>query len=266
MNEDIDILKIVHDRNTRKTGAQNINIAVVGSPGLGKSWLALRLCEIYYKRFLNKKFTADNVIFTISEFLNLINKLPPKSFIIFDDSGLKYSNKKWFEELNQILGYTIQSFRFKIINVIFTIPIINFMDKVGVNLLQARVDMIKPSWGNFKRLRFNPYDKKIYEHRIGLMEVAPPNEELTTAYENKKLEYITREYKTYYNISKMREARTMSIEGLVDLVKNDPNSFKIKGRYNARLIQSDLHIPKERAYEVLAQIVKQREQKTKGGK
>lgn len=261
MRVDKDILEIIHKRNIRRRGKKNINCAIIAESGSGKSYAGLRFSELYYSRYMDAPFTVNNIVFTISEFLQLVKVLPPCSFIIFDDAGLKYSSVRWFEELNQILGWTLQSYRWKIINVLFTIPVLKWLDRIGRGMLHARIDMISPGYGIFKRVSYSQDRDQSYTTRILGLEFSMPNKELRRAYENKKQRFLTREYNIYYSQAKRREGKQLSVDELTQVVLDSPLDYQIKGRFNARLIQSNLYIAKERAYQILAQIVKMKEGK-----
>lgn len=242
-----DPLEALYIRNTRKKGAKNLNCAVIGESGSGKSYMCLRWSDQYYKRFLKNKFSVDNVVFTITEFLDLVKNLPNCSIIIFDDAGLKYSSKRWWDELNQILGYTMQSFRYKIINVFFTIPILKWLDNVGRGMLHSRIEMKDPGVGVYKKLEYNPSMDKIYETSLYNLEVSKPPIKLVNQYEKKKSLFLAEEYQEYYLKAKKREEKPLTIgaeavSNYVDMVLNDMGRFSLKGKLNRDIIQVELNL------------------------
>jgi hypothetical protein len=259
MAQERDLLEMIHKRNIRRKGAKNLNSAIVAESGTGKSWAGIRICEVFYDRYLDVPFTADNIVFTISEFLKLVKVLPECSFIIFDDAGLKFSSVKWFEELNQILGWTLQSYRWKIINVIFTIPVLKWLDRIGRGMLHARLDMIKPGYGVFKRYAYSQDYDKAYATRILSLYLDEPNKKLVEEYEAKKRKFLKREYDMYLRTAEKRESQLLTIDQIVDIVLEAPDIYKYKRKFNARLIQTNLNIGKDKAYLALANIVKLKE-------
>src|SRR3990167_817951 len=63
---------------------ENYILMIEGMPGKGKSYAALKLGEA-----LDRNFTIKNVVFSVGEFLALLNETPPKgSVIVWDESGI----------------------------------------------------------------------------------------------------------------------------------------------------------------------------------
>lgn len=211
----VDFLELLHDRNTAKYGAKNINCGVIGESGSGKSYGAIRIGELYYKRFMDKPFPVKNVVFSISEFLERIGEFGKDekcSILIFDDAGLKYSSARWFEELNQILGYTLQSYRYRIINVFFTIPILKWLDRIGRGMLHGKIELKSVGNGAYYKIRYNQFNDKIYNRRTCLIKFNLPNKKLTDAYEKKKHKFLEIEYNSYLQEAKAREMRKLELD------------------------------------------------------
>jgi hypothetical protein len=113
--------------NTLHKKNENYLALFLGKTGSGKSWAALNLAET-----LDPNFNVDNVVFTAIDFIHLINKdLPKGTCIIFDDAGVGYSNREWWTFSNQLVNMVLQSFRYKNYAVIFTTPVITYIDKVS---------------------------------------------------------------------------------------------------------------------------------------
>lgn len=211
----VDFLQILHDRNTAKQGAKNLNCAIIGESGSGKSYGALRMAELYYKLYLNKRFSTKNVVFSISEFLSRVGDFGAESkcsILIFDDAGLKYSSARWFEELNQILGYTLQSYRYRIINVFFTIPVLKWLDRIGRGMLHGKIELKSIGNGAYYKLRYNQFNDKIYNRRTCLMKFNLPGRALTRNYEEKKHKFLEIEYNSYLQEAKAKEMRKMELD------------------------------------------------------
>jgi adenylate kinase family enzyme len=257
--EKLNLNVMIYRRNHKKKGAQNINIALTGEPGTGKSYNALRICEEYYEDYLERPFPHENIVFDITGFLNRVRALGKCNNIIFDDSGLKYSSKRWFEELNQILGYTIQSYRFKIINVLFTCPYLSLIDSVGRNLIHARIESIKPSWAKIYQVTYADRMKKSYEKRIAICNFKEPKKDLVKYYEKEKRKFLDKEYRHYYNVAQKKERRHIPIDELLTDILNHPEDFKIKNRFNFALIMAKLNVSRDIAYQLLHLLVKEKE-------
>lgn len=211
---EVDFYQLLYDRNIKKKGAKNLNCALLGESGSGKSYTATSLCIEYYKTKLGKKFPIENIVFDIEEFLERVNSWERKekcNCLIFDDAGLKYSSSKWFEELNQILGYTLQSYRYRIINVFFTIPVLKWLDRIGRGMLHGRIELKGVSkngaFGAYYKRTYNQQTDTYYDRRTCLLAVNPPEKSERSffrAYENKKHNFLQKEYDNYLKAAKRR--------------------------------------------------------------
>lgn len=89
----------------------NMNFLAVisGDTGSGKSFTALRIGELLGKVF-NVPFTVDQVLFNPTDFFKLIQVLPSRSTIIFDEGSVdskekipyEYNNELKVEEIEEI--------------------------------------------------------------------------------------------------------------------------------------------------------------------
>lgn len=243
----IDFLQQLHDRNTVKLGAKNLNCAIIGESGSGKSYGALRIAELYYKIYLNKRFSTKNVVFSISEFLERVDTFGKEekcSILVFDDAGLKYSSARWFDELNQILGYTLQSYRYRIINVFFTIPILKWLDRIGRGMLHSKIELKSIGNGAYYKIRYNQFNDKIYNRRTCLIKFNLPGPALTRAYEEKKHKFLQIEYTSYLQEAKAREMRKLEldkqdIEFYITKLLKDPDIYLNKrNTFDWRIIKN----------------------------
>lgn len=257
MNE---FLELLHKRNTNPRGPRNINLVVIGESGIGKSYATLRIADQYYIVKLNRPFPVENVVFTISEFIERVKSLGKCSIIIFDDAGLKYSSTKWYEELNQVLGYTLQSYRYKIINVIFTIPVKDWLDRIGRGMLHGQIEMKFVGQGVYTRMKYNSYRKQVYYKRLFLMNFAKPNDDLIGNYERKKKKFLDREYSIYLTQAKKKEGRVLSNDEIIKEILLDPKPYMIKDNFQLGLIQHNFNLAHNRSYAVLVVLRKMREE------
>jgi ABC-type dipeptide/oligopeptide/nickel transport system ATPase component len=244
------IVDLIIERNTKSKFARNINIALVGESGTGKSWGGLRIGELYYKKKYNRPFPVDNVVFTITEFLKMVRTLDKGSIIIFDDAGLKYDSKRWWDELNQVLGYTLQSYRYKIINVFFTVPVTDFVDKVGRTMLHGQIWFKIEGVGVYQKFKYHQNYKKTFVRNKRSIIFNPPNMDLVNAYEEKKNHFLTFEYAAYYAKAKKRRGKQLTVEEIINIILENPEKFKDPKtkKFNANLIHSYTEIAINRCY------------------
>lgn len=103
---------------------ENFLGAFIGRTGRGKSWSAMRLCEL-----VDPDFSIDRIVFTPSEFRDQVfSDLPVGSAVLWDDAGVGISSRDWQSTLNKDILKIAQSFRYKRLVTIFTMPAMDFID------------------------------------------------------------------------------------------------------------------------------------------
>lgn len=250
------LIDSLYARNTKKNGAKNLNCVCIGESGDGKSYGIIRLAEMFYNEKLDMKFPTENIVFTKSEFLDRIVNLGKCSIVIFDDSGMEYSSKKWFEELNQILGFTMQTYRFKIINVFFTLPHKRWLDNVARGMLHGQIIMRYPGVGVYYKLQHNSFNNKVYHYRKRIIDFKLPDESLTNVYEDMKQEFLNTKYKYYLEEAKKSDSLVISIEDHVSSVLDSIDNFKLNKRLNISLIEYNLGVSNYTARTIYAVVRK----------
>jgi len=111
----------------RLKGHLNLNMSIVGDTGAGKSYLALRLGELISKRF-NTPFTIEQVLFDPTQFFKIIQVLPSRSVIMFDESSVSLDSHKWMTVQNKMLSYVTETYRFKEFVTVFCLPSLHMLD------------------------------------------------------------------------------------------------------------------------------------------
>lgn len=207
----------------------------------------MRIGELYYKNYLHKRFPTKNIVFTISEFLERVGEFGKNekcSILIFDDAGLKYSSSRWFDELNQILGYTLQSYRYRIINVFFTIPVLKWLDRIGRGMLHGRIELKSIGNGAYYKTSYNQFNDKIYNRRTCLIKFNLPGNALINKYEEKKHNFLQIEYNGYLQEAKQREMQKLEldkqdIEFYITKLCKDPDPFlNSRNTFDWRIIKN----------------------------
>ena len=86
---------------------RNLIALFIGDTGSGKSLSSIRLAER-----VDPNFSVDRIVFTVKEFLDLVNSgLPAGSVIVFDDAGLGINARLWQEMSARVFGMLTQGFR-----------------------------------------------------------------------------------------------------------------------------------------------------------
>lgn len=130
IQENETIIDLVHDRLYKKN--QNFLAVFSGPTGSGKTYSALKFAEL-----IDPNFTADNVVFSAKEFIDKVNDPNTKkgTCIIFDEAGVDYDRRNWHSFTNQALNHITQSFRYRNLAIIYTVPSMSFIDKTAQKLL-----------------------------------------------------------------------------------------------------------------------------------
>jgi len=103
---------------------QHFVLLIVGRPGSGKSYTALRIAEL-----IDENFTLNNVAYTPAEFIKLVRELSEGSVVIFDEAGVGVYSRDWQNKINRAFAKLVQILRYKRLGIIFTTPHAMFLDK-----------------------------------------------------------------------------------------------------------------------------------------
>lgn len=116
------ILNIINNRIHEER--RNVNVAIVGRPGTGKSETVM----LKFMHLIDPEFKPENmkerVVFDPYKFLNLIDSkgLKRGSCLGFDEAQAKLSNKDFTQWINKALGVLMQTYRNRGYIVFYTIP------------------------------------------------------------------------------------------------------------------------------------------------
>lgn len=196
----------------------NLNCITIltGPTGSGKSWGALDLAERTDPGFRdNPKTAIDRVVFPPTEFLSLAAEtaLPDKSSLVWDDAGLGMPSRKWFDFLNQAVGFVAQSFRFRRLLWFITVPDKAFIDSIPRRLHHFEIEYfprrdpeapgrakvfevstssrLGKTYLKYPRLRVGRQVVKLTSVRF-----SRPSDELVALYEAKRSSYMMELYDT----------------------------------------------------------------------
>jgi hypothetical protein len=231
---------------------RNFLIAIVGETGSGKSYMGLKIGECLDP---NRDFNIDHVTFTPDEFFDFLSKAKNNCFVLFDEAGVSFSHREYMSMINKMLGMVFQTFRYKFINVIFTLPSLGYMDYVGRGLLHAVIRMTDRGKGVVYRVQKNMLGRNIYYPKIGILETYPPSEALAKAYEEKKARIMDRRYELWSDeikaSQKAIEWKYKTIKEIAEEVLKHYDDFTgRKGKIDAALISGQLGIGMSKAYMV----------------
>lgn len=145
------------------------NVCVTGEPGIGKSYESFDICRVFEGRYKTVKdtwkerFSVDQIVFTHSDYMDLILRLRMGKSIVFDEPSYAMGKRDWFKDLQKVLVHTLESQRF-LIHPLF-IPIINMslLDKTIRNyLIQYQIHVLGRGHGLVYRLSPSQATDKVY--------------------------------------------------------------------------------------------------------
>jgi len=245
---------------------KNFLMAMIGGTGSGKSYAAVELA-----RQLDPNFSVDRVIFTPQEFMALVNAgLPAGSVILFDEAGVSMDSRTWYSVMNKMINYVLQTFRHRNLIVIFTVPLLKFVDSNARNLFHAFCIMKqikkteKASYGSFYNLDINYRTGQVFtkkprilsgqeQIRVDYIRFSMPPKPLVEAYERKRGAFtkkLNEDIESELTAIAAKE-KQLSNQELVDKVLDDVAYFRFikKGepRISSMKIAAKFGVGKSRA-------------------
>jgi DNA-directed RNA polymerase subunit RPC12/RpoP/adenylate kinase family enzyme len=185
---------------------RNLIALFIGDTGSGKSMSAIRLAER-----VDPNFSVDRIVFTVQDFLELVNSgLPAGSVIVFDDAGLGINARLWQEMSARVFGMLTQGFRYKQILTFITVPDETFIERQSRRLVHIRFEATDvQGLMKMKLLSRNTFDPEhpmakfprihrgISEIIVKMVKFRLPSDDLREKYEAKKKEYMEKRFKKF---------------------------------------------------------------------
>lgn len=185
---------------------RNLIALFIGDTGSGKSLSSIRLAER-----VDPNFNVDRIVFTVDDFLALVNSgLPPGSVIVFDDAGLGINARLWQEMSARVFGMLTQGFRYKQILTFITVPDETFIERQSRKLVHIRFEATDvQGLMKMKLLSRNTFDPEhpmakfprihrgISEIVVKMVKFRLPSDDLREKYEVKKKEYMERRFREF---------------------------------------------------------------------
>lgn len=199
------IINYIHELVANKQ--ENFLGLWVGKPGKGKSWGALRTCEVLNERF-GRRMTMKYVVGDIASFMGLVRELSFKHeagedvrgiCILYDEAGISMDNRDWQSKIHKVMNDCAEIFRFLGLIVMFTVP--------GKGRIDSKLrELIHGIWHPKSKTRDHinakfylleesvALDKEFKRHlrleyrgwkcRVTNVRIMKPTKELATAYQN----------------------------------------------------------------------------------
>lgn len=188
---------------------QNVIILIVGQTGSGKSLSAI---SIALK--LDPEFTVEKrVVFSTHEFIKTMNspEMHIGSVLIYDDAGIGINARDWQQNTAKLFGKITQSFRYKQLITIITVPKMSFIEKQSRNLVHLLLKgtstqgLFKPfylidnpfdpdkAWTKYPVITFSRRGRR-KEVQITRVKFPMPPKDIVEEYETKKEKFMEAEY------------------------------------------------------------------------
>ena len=191
---------------------------VTGPTGIGKTYCALRQCEMY-----DPKFDSSRIVFTMKEFLDLLPSLPSKSFVLWDEAGVSVGHRTWLSPANMAIAMVAQSFRYRFINVIFALPSRFYLDKVPRELCHYEVMMQRRGVGSVYKIYKSAFVDMTYTKYLGHIYLSFPSKHLCEEYERMRAEH---QDALYERLRKEQDVLTMKHEEKLDKALQPKRTFE----------------------------------------
>jgi hypothetical protein len=196
-----------HIRYLMLEQGKNFIIVVVGRVRVGKSWSALRLAEN-----IDENFTADNIVFSAQEFMAIINEkenqIKEGAIILWEEGGVGLNSKNWYSMLNRFTNLILETWGYKHLCLIITVPNFSFIDNSTRKMVNLRINciervkdrgvvkaiaeelsiMYKPNGEELKRTSPR-LSIRGWTYKMTRLEIRKPSIKLRHAYEIKQLEF-----------------------------------------------------------------------------
>ena len=174
----VDLLK------ARNYDKYNNLIIIEGETGTGKSCMGLSLLQ-----HLDAYAGAENLIFEKTEFYEALKKFR-RGTVIWDEAGVYISHRKWLSEEQINIMQILQSFRYRKLNVIFTLPSAGYMDKVAREMCHFLINVQGRGVGQVYRIMKTAYQSWTYTPFMGVLYSQMPTAGLWDEFTKKHDAYI----------------------------------------------------------------------------
>lgn len=189
---------------------KNILAGISGSTGSGKTYIALRTCELWYKFWFNEEYPIKNVCFSVGELMRRLSsgEMREGDILILEEAGVNLGSSDWQIKVVKMFNYVLQSFRSMNVGVIMTLPVLTMLAKQARQLLHFQLitqgidfrtntskakclfhqlnQMSGKSYWKYMRIRY--MGKNVAVERMGF---SLPSEKLRNEYEAKKIKFVS---------------------------------------------------------------------------
>lgn len=190
--------------NRRKEN-RSVIIVVVGEPGEGKSWLAMRFAQIFDKDFdvLDPDESPEpgkdpsQVVFERSNFFFLIGKDTPLKYgqvIMPDEAQYAAGSRRWYEELQIDLMEQVESVRSMGFIIVIVALHLDLLDKIIRKFVLTYMFRVSERGKAIVYRLYTPtFGDKMHQKRLGIMYLQMPDIEYCSSNRCLRCEYLNTE-------------------------------------------------------------------------
>lgn len=199
--------------------------------------------------------------------MDLLPQIPNKGWCVWDEVGVALSHRRWQSEINVQIMQVIQSFRYKLINVIFTVPSASYVDKVPREMCHYVIRMQRRGVASVYRIRKSPFEGFTYTPFLGTIYTEMPTEILYQDFRRSHTEHQERLYEQSRQRMEASEKRDKerldkalnpkdTMQVLVDKARLilpqivNPHKDTDQGLINVVELRRILDIPHNKAYNI----------------
>lgn len=226
---------------------KNFLAALTGGTGSGKSWAALSFAEIYSQMFNIPFDPAIHIIHSVKQCYELImsmdsdKKVPYGTLLIFEEIQIEANSRTWGSNINIALNRLVSTFRDRRLVVLFTTPIMKYIDKQTRELFHGEfsvegfdkttgISRIRPRFLTPKQDRDDFYRARLVveyavrgkvKHQTQLLNqwsIKRASQQIINIYEAKKkqfnIELVVKDYNSL-NLSEKQEAGKNKSDDLI---------------------------------------------------
>lgn len=168
---------------TRRTKNKSNIIIITGSPGEGKTYTGIRLCEIFDKRFN----PAIQIVFSRPQLLHVIGEHSPLKrgqVILIDEAHYGMGSRRWMENVQKDLMDALASVRSRGFIIIIVCLHLEMLDKIiRKYVLTFMIHMEDRGKSIVYRLYTPRFAKELYKERLGKLKLQLPNAEKCAHYD-----------------------------------------------------------------------------------
>lgn len=200
-------------RNRTVVSNKNVIIAFTGPTGSGKTYCALSAGESWYQSQFHHSFPIENVCFSLGAMMDRIislyeaGKIRKGEYFVLEEAGANFGNLEFQQKISRMFSYILQSFRNMNLILIFTVPVLNMINKNARQLVHAHFITDGIDYKN-KIGKMRPYFHQLSQHtgkdywkyprarmrgkvrKIQHLKFSIPPEHLVEEYEKKKAKFV----------------------------------------------------------------------------